>query len=169
MKKFLVGLVLGLLIGLSIGFLIYKPIERVVYEEIIVDTTNYLDSVTIKLEQPEFFLEDKPNVELVLQACEYYNIQHPDIVVAQAILETGHFRSENCIKKNNLFGLYNSYKHEFFEFNHWSESVKAYHNLIQYRYTEGDYFKWLEKIGYAEDTLYVSKVKSIKEQYIEIV
>lgn len=68
-----------------------------------------------------------------------------------------------------MFGLYNSYKHEFFEFDHWSESVKAYYDLIQYRYTEGDYFKWLEKIGYAEDTLYVSKVKSIKEQYIETV
>ena len=31
---------------------------------------------TIKLEQPEFFLEDKPTIELVLQACEYYNIQN---------------------------------------------------------------------------------------------
>lgn len=166
MKKFLIGLVLGVLIGLGIGFLVYKPIENVVTNE---SEEIVTDSVTVKLEQPEFFLEDKPTVELVLQACEYYNIQHPDIVVAQAILETGHFRSENCIKKNNLFGLYNSYKHEFFEFDHWSESVKAYHNLIQYRYTEGDYFKWLEKIGYAEDTLYVSKVKSIKEQYIEMV
>ena len=129
MKKFLIGLVLGVLIGLGIGFIIQKPIEHVITneEEIVID------SITIKLEQPEFFLKDKPTVELVLQACEYYNIQHPDIVVAQAILETGHFRSENCIKKNNLFGLYNSYKHEFFEFNHWSESVKAYHDLIQYR------------------------------------
>lgn len=165
MKKFLMGLILGLLIGLGIGFLIYKPVETVVIDkkEIIID------SITIKLEQPEFFLEDKPTVELVLQACKYYNIQYPDIVVSQAILETGHFKSENCINKNNLFGLYNSYKHEFFEFNHWSESVKAYHDLIQYRYIEGDYFEWLEKIGYAEDTLYVNKIKSIKEQYIKIV
>ena len=51
MKKFLIGLVLGLLIGLGSGFLIYKPIENVVINEEEIVT----DSVTIKLEQPEFF------------------------------------------------------------------------------------------------------------------
>lgn len=119
----------------------------------------------IKLEQPEFFLEDTPNIELVLQACEYYNIKHSGIVVSQAILETGHFKSENCIKGNNLFGLYNSKKKEFFKFNHWTESVKAYRDMIQYRYTKGDYYQWLKKIGYAEDSLYVQKLVNIKKRY----
>ena len=78
MKKFLIGLVLGVLIGLGVGFLVYKPIKNVVTNE---SEEIVIDSITVKLEQPEFFLEDKPTVELVLQACKYYNIQHPDIVV----------------------------------------------------------------------------------------
>lgn len=47
MKKFLIGLVLGLLIGLGIGFLIYKPIENVVIDE---EKEIVTDSVTVKLE-----------------------------------------------------------------------------------------------------------------------
>jgi flagellum-specific peptidoglycan hydrolase FlgJ len=128
--------------------------------------TKELESeLPIKLEQPEFFLEDKPTKELVKEACEYYGIKHSDIVVAQSILETGHYKSQNCTKHHNLFGLYNSKKKEFFKFNHWTESVKAYRDMIQYRYTEGDYYQWLEKIGYAEDPLYVQKLVNIKKRY----
>ena len=35
------------------------------------------------------------------------NIKHPKIVLAQAILETGWFKSSVCRKKHNLFGLTN--------------------------------------------------------------
>lgn len=125
------------------------------------------DPVPIQLEQPEFFLVDTPTVELVLQACEYYDVQHADIVVSQAILETGHFRSKLCLEHNNLFGLYNSYRHEFFKFNHWTESVKAYKDKIQNRYNdEPDYYKWLNDLGYAEDPMYISKVQTIQENYL---
>ena len=58
-------------------------------------------TVEIRLEQPKFFLEDVPTKELVMQACEYYDIQYPEIVVAQSILETGYYRSKNC-KINNV-------------------------------------------------------------------
>ena len=101
-----------------------------------------------------------------MEACEYYNVKYSDIVAAQAILETGHFRSEGCTKDNNLFGLYNSRKQEFFKFNHWTESVKAYRDMVQYRYKEGDYYTWLDNIGYAEDSIYVAKVKIIRDRFI---
>ena len=123
------------------------------------------EDIPIKLEQPEFFLEDIPTKELVRDACEHYDIKHIDIVVAQSILETGMYRSEQCLKHNNLFGLYNSRRQVYFRFNHWTESVKAYRDLIQYRYTGGDYYKWLDKIGYAEDSLYIIKVKGIVKRY----
>lgn len=123
------------------------------------------EDIPIKLEQPEFFLEDIPTKELVRDACEHYGIKHIDIVVAQSILETGMYRSEQCLKHNNLFGLYNSRRQVYFRFNHWTESVKAYRDLIQYRYTGGDYYKWLDKIGYAEDSLYIIKVKGIVKRY----
>ena len=123
------------------------------------------ENVEVRLEQPEFFLEDVPTKELVMQACEYYNIQYPEIVVAQSILETGYYRSKNCKVNNNLFGLYNSNKKDYYKFNHWTESVEAYYTLVQYRYKEGDYYNWLQTIGYAEDSLYINKVKEIVKRY----
>lgn len=124
------------------------------------------ETVEIKLEQPEFFLEDKPTCELVLKACEYYDINNPQIVTAQAILETGHYRSENCVKGNNLFGLYDSKNKRYYTFNHWTESVLAYKTKVQYRLKESeDYYKFLDRIGYAADSLYIPKIKNIIDRY----
>ena len=53
-------------------------------------------------------------------------IQHPRIVLAQAILETGWFRSPLCRNRHNLFGLTNPKTGKYYEFNHWTESVRAY-------------------------------------------
>lgn len=160
MEKFFGGCMLGaLLMGIMFNIPEFKSTE--------IEKSVEPDSVCIVLEQPEFFLVDTPTVELVLQACEYYDVQHADIVVSQAILETGHFRSKLCLEYNNLFGLYNSYRHEFFKFNHWTESVKAYKDKIQNRYNdEPDYYKWLDDLGYAEDPMYINKVQNIQENYL---
>ena len=53
-------------------------------------------------------------------------ILYPKIVLAQAILETGWFRSSVCRNKHNLFGLTNPRTGKYYEFNHWTESVRAY-------------------------------------------
>jgi len=125
-----------------------------------------IESIPVKLQQPEFFLSDSPTDSLVYQACIYYDIHTPEVVIAQAILETGHYRSEGCKKDNNLFGLYNSKKKEYFKFDHWTESVKAYKDMIQYRYKDGeDYHMFLDRIGYAEDSLYNNKLKNIIKRY----
>ena len=77
---------------------------------------------------------DKSAKEGLKEALEYYDIQHPDIVYAQAILETGHFKSAGCLKHNNLFGLYNSKTKRYCRFNHWSESILFYKKCIQNKY-----------------------------------
>jgi len=61
-------------------------------------------------------------------------ILYPDIVLAQAILETGWFRSNACRKKHNLFGLTNPRTGKYYEFDHWTDSVKAYYTKVQYHY-----------------------------------
>jgi hypothetical protein len=85
-------------------------------------------------------------------------IQHPKIVLAQAILETGWFTSPVCRNKHNLFGLTNPRTGKYFEFGHWTESVLAYYTKVQYKFKGGDYLLWLKKIGYAEDPRYVRKI-----------
>ena len=82
-------------------------------------------------------------------------ILYPKIVLAQAILETGWFRSSVCRKKHNLFGLTNPRTGKYYEFNHWTESVQAYYTKVQYKYNGGNYLLWLEDIGYAEDSRYI--------------
>lgn len=119
----------------------------------------------LRLEQPEFLLSEKPDDDL-MAVLEYYNVKHKNIVYAQAILETGYFRSKVCREYNNLFGLYNSRSKDYYKFNHWSESVVAYLNYIQYRYKPpDDYYKFLEEIGYAEDPQYITKLKNIVKRY----
>ena len=82
-------------------------------------------------------------------------ILYPKIVWAQAILETGWFRSSVCQNKHNLFGLTNPRTGKYYEFNHWTESVQAYYTKVQYKYNGGNYLLWLEDIGYAEDSRYI--------------
>lgn len=85
-------------------------------------------------------------------------IQHPRIVLAQAILETGWFRSPLCRNRHNLFGLTNPKTGKYYEFNHWTESVRAYYTKVQYKYKGGNYLLWLRDIGYAEDPRYVREI-----------
>lgn len=92
-------------------------------------------------------------------------IKHPKIVLAQAILETGWFQSSVCRNKGNLFGLTNPKTGEYYEFNHWKESVKAYKDKVQYKYKGGNYLLWLKQIGYAEDPRYISSLIKILEQH----
>lgn len=85
-------------------------------------------------------------------------ILHPKIVLAQAILETGWFTSPVCRNKHNLFGLTNPQTGKYFEFGHWTESVRAYYTKVQYRYKGGNYLLWLKDIGYAENPNYIREV-----------
>ena len=118
----------------------------------------------VKLEQPEFLL--KSPEEGLIEALDYYNVEYPNIVYAQAILETGHFKSKVYREYNNLFGLYNSKTKNYYKFDHWSESVIAYLNFIQNKYKPpNDYYKFLSDIGYAEDPEYINKLKRIVNQY----
>lgn len=110
--------------------------------------------------EPIFF--QKPAEEGLKEALVFYDIHHPDIVYAQAILETGHFQSQGCLRDNNLFGLYNSRSKRYHRFNHWTVSVIKYKEWIQKRYKPPeDYYHFLQRIGYAEDPQYINKLRKI--------
>ena len=88
-------------------------------------------------------------------------ILYPKIVLAQAILETGWFRSSVCRNKHNLFGLTNPRTGKYYEFNHWTESVRAYYTKVQYKYKGGNYLLCLDEIGYAEDKYYITTLTDV--------
>ena len=87
--------------------------------------------------------------------------KHADIVTSQAILETGHFKSYGCRERNNLFGLWNHSRQEFYEFDSWRDSCDAYLRMVQYKYKGGDYYVFLSDMGYASDPEYTNKLRVI--------
>lgn len=119
-----------------------------------------LTDVEVVEVKPSFFT--KSPEDGLEEALGYYGVHHPEIVYAQAVLETGNFKSDLCINGNNLFGLYNSRDNEYYTYTHWSESVRDYVNFIQYKYKPpNNYYKFLSDIGYAEDPNYIKKLKGI--------
>jgi len=104
------------------------------------------------------------------------NIKYPEIVYAQAVLETGNFKSEVFLQNHNLFGMREALirpttncgtnlNHATYA--HWRESVLDY-ALYQASYlyeirSADEYYAYLFQ-HYAEDKTYVDKIKTIAEQ-----
>lgn len=127
-------------------------------DSLIVNNNNYFYSHIIT------FVNKTPE-EGIDEALQYYNIEHPTIVKAQAIFETAHFTSDLCIKNNNLFGLYDSKNKKYYSYNHWWESIEAYKKLVQRKYNKSKYYyMFLEDIKYAKDKEYINKLKEIAEE-----
>ena len=84
-------------------------------------------------------------------------IKAPNIVLAQAKLETGNFSSYLFEVSNNLFG-FRGFR-GYYKYENWQSSVVAYKEWQDKKYKGGDYFEFLESIGYATDSLYCYKLK----------
>lgn len=116
--------------------------------------------IILKYEIPSFKAKDPENG--LKEALLYYEIKYPEIVYAQAILETGHFKSKVYQNNNNLFGLYDSKNKKYYQFKHWSESIIAYKSYIQSKYnSDMSYYNFLKCINYAEDINYINKLKNL--------
>lgn len=117
-------------------------------------------------------IKGKDFSEELLKECIYYEkIEHPDIVLIQAQLETGNYTSEIFWVNNNLFGMkFPRYRKTvvFGEhlnhatYSHWTESVKDY-KLWQTWYKNAgykidEYLVFLQYIRYATDPHYIPKI-----------
>ena len=95
--------------------------------------------------------------EQVLAEIQRQGIPHPHIVLAQARLETGNFKSDRCRRDHNIFGMKRGRRYA--KYSNWRESVKDYKQRISSRYKGGDYYAFLRRIGYASDPAYTTKLK----------
>lgn len=85
--------------------------------------------------------------EVFAEICRL-GILHPEIVIRQALHETGNLRSGMLMQRNNLFGFrYKSY----LTFADWKDSLAYYKQWQARRYTNPreDYFVFLRRIKYA--------------------
>jgi uncharacterized FlgJ-related protein len=118
------------------------------------------------------FTEDK-----LISLMKELKIQFPHIVFAQSMLETSQWKSNIFHQNHNLFGMKASHRrvttskgsnlgHAYYD--NWRESVYDY-AFYQCRYLnnikdENHYFSYL-KANYAEDSLYIQKVKELIQRY----
>ena len=96
-------------------------------------------------------------VEQVRQELQRQGVPHHEIVLAQARHETGNFKSRLCRENKNLFGMKKGKRYA--RYAHWKESIRDYKERISSRYQGGNYYAFLQKIGYAQDPKYISKLK----------
>jgi flagellum-specific peptidoglycan hydrolase FlgJ len=129
----------------------------------------------------EYKINSIKNSEFSLESLKkllyLYNISDniTEIMIKQSILETGYYSSPIFIENNNLFGM----KHPRVRkttsiginkghavYQHWTDSVDDYLLWMKYYENRGilcidDYEQFLERIGYAEDPLYLYKLANI--------
>lgn len=84
-------------------------------------------------------------------------ILYTRIVMAQAKLETGNFKSNVFKQNNNLFGFVG--RNGYIKYTSWQKSVEDYKRWQTKYYKRGDYYAFLDRIGYATDTSYTDKLK----------
>jgi len=102
------------------------------------------------------------------------HVKHPDIVMRQAILETGWFTSKSFTKAGNPFGMKlprtrstkaigKKYGHA--EYQHWYYAVLDYKEWQDYYQvnstTEVEYYQFLDKLPYATAKHYINTLKRI--------
>ena len=147
-------ILVGVVIGLLVSF--FTPKTTVVYKEINKPNQPIISADTDTVKAYSSLVDSNVYREIVAN-----KIHHPDIVLAQAKLETGNYKSKACNVYNNLFGLRKS-DGSYYKFNSWQESVKAYKDWVQNKYTPpNDYYDFLDSIGYAEDGNYTNKLKDM--------
>jgi hypothetical protein len=130
-----------------------------------IPTTNRTanDSVILLPEHPFYLLEDV-NDSILYLTLKHYEFPEPAIIVAQAKLESGNYNSRLCLNNNNLFGLYNSTKGNYFKFDSWIGCVFAYRDyILTKRKKNEDYYQFLKRINYAEDPNYIKKLKKTEK------
>lgn len=152
MKTLVIGLTL--LIVASFARPVHKDVQ--VINKPVVNVTGFSDLP---------FSEE--NLMIVIEAL---GIRFKDVVVAQARLETGNFKSRSFRQGNNLFGMKvaksrlttacgSIYGHA--KYTHWTMSVVDY-ALFQSTFarkirTKDKYLRYLQR-NYAEDVNYISKL-----------
>jgi flagellum-specific peptidoglycan hydrolase FlgJ len=116
-----------------------------------------------------------PSHKEVYQEIKWSQIKYPDIALAQAILESGHFKSKIAKSNNNFFGMrmptkretmafgkkygyaiYHSWRHSVQDYKLWQDQLFTRHPNM----TREQYKKYINKL-YSTSANYISKINTI--------
>ncbi len=158
----MIGLILGALITIiSVPKSSPKPSENTIRIEMVKDSAKVTSKdKNVKVAQvkpvakPKVLNETNLRDELIKN-----NIPHANIVLAQAKLETGNFKSDLVCTHQNIFGLKKGNRYR--RYSHWTECVEDYKKCISNRYSGGSYYAFLNRIGYASHPNYTGLLKEM--------
>jgi hypothetical protein len=167
-RKFIIGL-LGYTAFLVLGTVLFTDKTEYTRKEVIETITP--EERLIVINQNEFAFSEDTLVYLLTEL----NVKFPHIVLAQSIIETGHWSSRIFKENNNLFGMKEAYvrvhtakgtQHNHAYYENWRESVYDY-AFYQCRYlggikTEQEYLQYLSR-SYAEAPNYIQSIKRVIE------
>lgn len=165
-RKFIIGLLLFSNLLVFGTYLLTHNSDRV---SVIKTITPEERLIVINQNEPTF------SEDTLVSMLKELNVKFPHIVLAQSIVETGHWTSRIFKENHNLFGMKEAYvrvhtakgtQHNHAYYENWTESVYDY-AFYQCRYlggikTETEYFQYLSK-SYAEATTYVQSLKKVIE------
>ena len=158
----LLGLIIGVVVTLiSVPKSSPEPSENTIRIEMVKDSTK----VTSKDKNVKIAKASTPTKVKILNESNLkaeltkHNIPHANIVLAQAKLESGNFKSELVRTHQNIFGLKRGNRYR--RYSHWTECVSDYKACISNRYKGGDYYLFLNEIGYASHPNYTELLKSM--------
>ena len=89
-------------------------------------------------------------------------LPHPEIVLAQARLESGNFKSTRAKRDHNILGIKHGTRYAVYA--RWQDCVSDYKKRISSRYKGGDYYAFLKRIRYAESKDYINRVRKIANE-----
>ena len=98
-------------------------------------------------------------MEEVIRELVRQRVPQPAIVLAQARLESGNFKSRRARKDHNILGLKKAGKYAKYRCR--QDCIADYKKRISSRYKGGDYYLFLKRIGYAEEKDYERKLRYI--------
>ena len=152
----LVGLIMGSVITLiSVPKSTSKPPENTIRIEMVKDSVKVTPK-NVKVAQVRSKILNETNLKAELAKNK---IPHANIVFAQAKLESGNFKSDLVRTHQNIFGLKKGNRYR--RYSHWTECVKDYKKCISDRYDGGNYYAFLNRIGYASHPNYTGLLKDM--------
>lgn len=165
-KLFLRSLFIGIIVSICLTSLLiikYKSSENT--KVVVLNKVKFVEKVT------QFSIDELKSTLITM------NIKFPHIVLAQAILESGNFKSKVFLTNNNMFGMRIAKSrpttaHDngsgYAMYDNWIMSVLDY-ALFQSAFlrkidTEEAYYRYLSD-NYASDPTYVNKLKDIAKDW----
>lgn len=104
----------------------------------------------------------KAQLDSILSYLRQVNIYKQEVVLKQAVLESGWMKSKFFKNTKNLFGFKGA--KGYLKFSSWKESVDYYKNwqLKHYRDTSENYYAFLKRIRYARSKEYIRLLKGVR-------